>query len=600
MFDFKIKTKNINKLFKKKTKNIDLSIGEVKNYKNKLIRNNIKKIELYNLYNKEESSKKLLKVIKNYIKKIFFANINLKNITTTMGNRNAIYNFFLILKKKDKLIAIKKPRYPYYTYISNFFRKKIFYFKSYDELFKEIKNISVIIICNPENPTGKTYNKSILKLLKLCKKHNKKILIDECYSSIYIKKPFSFSNLFNKFEKNITIINSLSKRSCSPGLKSGYMISNKTNIIKINVIKNLSNTELSEFNKFLSKKIWKDKKHAFLINKDYKKKMKTCLKILKKKKIKYIEPKGAFYIFINISKTKKSSTNFCKRLYKKYKIKTVPGSIFSKEKYIRIALVEDKKKCIKSLIKICKLIKNKKNIKINKISKGKLTICYKKNGKWKVNKKNKKIIIDYIKKTKKKISNKKNTINYDIFFNNFLNKKKILKKKKIRITYLSYVRNGAYIGYKVIMMPCFVNVGAYVDDESLLDSWSTIGSCARIGRKVHISGGVGIGGVLEPINEKPVIIEDEVFIGARSEIVEGVIIKKKSVISMGVFIGKSTKIYHRKKKKFYNSYIPEKSVVVPGCINYGFYSLYAAIIVKSKDKKTKNKININKKLRITK
>ncbi|WP_458659045.1 2,3,4,5-tetrahydropyridine-2,6-dicarboxylate N-succinyltransferase [Candidatus Vidania fulgoroideorum] len=237
-----------------------------------------------------------------------------------------------------------------------------------------------------------------------------------------------------------------------------------------------------------------------------------------------------------------------------------------------------------------------KNI-FKKINCGKLKICVKKK-QWKLNKYVKKAILLYF-KIKKPIF-KKNSINifHDKFNNKFIKKNtNFFIKNKIRITCMSFVRYGSYISKNVIMMPCFVNVGARVGKGTLLDSWSTIGSCAQIGKKVHISGGVGIGGVLEPLNSKPVIIEDNCFIGARSEIVEGVLIKRNSVISMGVFIGKSTKIYDRNKKIFYKSYIPKNSVVVSGCLNYGFYCLYAAIIVKKKDNKTKKKIKINKILR---
>ncbi|MGX7589615.1 2,3,4,5-tetrahydropyridine-2,6-dicarboxylate N-succinyltransferase [Candidatus Vidania fulgoroideorum] len=231
-------------------------------------------------------------------------------------------------------------------------------------------------------------------------------------------------------------------------------------------------------------------------------------------------------------------------------------------------------------------LKKIKNI-FKKLSNGKLKICKKKKGKWKINISLKKIILLYIKKKKKKYIENKICKTYDIFNN-------ILKKNKyIRYNSLSYARDGSYVGKNVILMPCFINVGAYIDDGCTIDTWATIGSCARIGKNVHISGGVGIGGVLEPINKLPVIIEDNCFIGARSEIVEGVIVKKNSVISMGVFIGSSTKIYNRINGKFYN-YIPKNSVVVSGNLNYGLYSLYAVIIVKYRDKNTSKKIIMNK------
>ena len=163
----------------------------------------------------------------------------------------------------------------------------------------------------------------------------------------------------------------------------------------------------------------------------------------------------------------------------------------------------------------------------------------------------------------------------------------------------SVVRKSAYIASNTILMPCFVNVGAYIDSGTLVDTWSTIGSCAQIGKNCHISGGVGIGGVLEPLQANPVIIEDNCFIGARSEVAEGVIVEEGSVLSMGVFLGQSTRIYNRMTKEISYGRIPAYSVVVPGSLpsEDGSHSLYAAIIVKQVDAKTRSKTSINELLR---
>ncbi|CAL4042761.1 2,3,4,5-tetrahydropyridine-2,6-dicarboxylate N-succinyltransferase [Buchnera aphidicola (Anoecia corni)] len=173
------------------------------------------------------------------------------------------------------------------------------------------------------------------------------------------------------------------------------------------------------------------------------------------------------------------------------------------------------------------------------------------------------------------------------------------QKDNVRIVPLSTVRNGAFIGKNSVLMPSYVNIGAYIGENSMIDTWSTIGSCAQIGNNVHISGGVGIGGVLEPIQSSPTIIEDNCFIGARSEIVEGVIVEEGSVISMGVYIGKSTKIYDRENDKIYYGRVPSQSVVVPGNLpsKNGKYGLYSAIIVKKVDHKTLSKVELNKLLR---
>ncbi|MBI4357307.1 MAG: 2,3,4,5-tetrahydropyridine-2,6-dicarboxylate N-succinyltransferase [Gammaproteobacteria bacterium] len=169
----------------------------------------------------------------------------------------------------------------------------------------------------------------------------------------------------------------------------------------------------------------------------------------------------------------------------------------------------------------------------------------------------------------------------------------------LRVVPDACVRYGAYIAPRVVLMPCYVNIGAYVGEGSLVDTWATIGSCAQIGKRVHISGGVGIGGVLEPLQNNPTIIEDDCFIGARSEVVEGVIIEEGAVLSMGVYIGQSTKIYDRTTGKISRGRVPRGAVVVPGSLpaKDGTHSTYCAVIVKTVDSKTREKIGINELLR---
>ena len=161
------------------------------------------------------------------------------------------------------------------------------------------------------------------------------------------------------------------------------------------------------------------------------------------------------------------------------------------------------------------------------------------------------------------------------------------------------VRRSAFIAPNVVLMPSFVNLGAYVDTGTMVDTWATVGSCAQIGKHVHLSGGVGIGGVLEPLQAGPVIIEDNCFIGARSEVVEGVVVEKGSVIGMGVFLGQSTRIYNRATGEISYGRVPAGSVVVAGSLpsKDGTHSLYAAIIVKQVDEKTRSKTGINELLR---
>jgi 2,3,4,5-tetrahydropyridine-2,6-dicarboxylate N-succinyltransferase len=168
-----------------------------------------------------------------------------------------------------------------------------------------------------------------------------------------------------------------------------------------------------------------------------------------------------------------------------------------------------------------------------------------------------------------------------------------------RIVPPAVVRRGAYVAPDVVLMPSYVNIGAWIGAGTMVDTWATVGSCAQIGRNVHLSGGVGIGGVLEPLQANPTIIEDDCFIGARSEIVEGVVVEQGAVISMGVFIGQSTRIYDRASGTILRGRVPAGSVVVPGTLpgEDGRYSLYCAVIVKRVDAQTRAKTSINELLR---
>ena len=173
------------------------------------------------------------------------------------------------------------------------------------------------------------------------------------------------------------------------------------------------------------------------------------------------------------------------------------------------------------------------------------------------------------------------------------------QKAGFRVVPPAMVRRGAHIAKNAVLMPSYVNIGAYVDEGTMVDTWATVGSCAQIGRNVHLSGGVGIGGVLEPLQANPVIIEDNCFIGARSEVVEGVIVEENSVLSMGVFLGQSTKILDRATGEVLYGRVPAGSVVVPGTIPSpdGKYGLYCAVIVKKVDARTRAKTSLNDLLR---
>ena len=221
-------------------------------------------------------------------------------------------------------------------------------------------------------------------------------------------------------------------------------------------------------------------------------------------------------------------------------------------------------------------------------------------GNWSVNEWAKKAILLSFKLNQNKCIDTNYTKFYDKVDSKFLHTSEdYLKKNNIRIVPQAIARHGSFIDKNVVLMPSFINIGAYVGSGTMVDTWATVGSCAQIGSNVHLSGGVGIGGVLEPLQASPTIIEDNCFIGARSEVVEGVIVRKNSVISMGVFIGKSTKIYDREAGTISYGEVPEGSVVVSGSLpsKDGACNLYCAVIVKKVDAKTLSKVGINELLR---
>ena len=246
------------------------------------------------------------------------------------------------------------------------------------------------------------------------------------------------------------------------------------------------------------------------------------------------------------------------------------------------------------------------NQTLENLDRGQLRICEKVGDTWKVNQWAKKAILLSFRLNDNYLSKQEaagdSLVSFDKVPLKFANwSQDQFREAQFRAVAGAVVRYSSYVGKNVVLMPSFVNLGAYIDDSSMIDTWATVGSCAQIGKNCHISGGAGIGGVLEPLQANPVIIEDDCFIGARSEIAEGVIVRKGSVISMGVYIGASTKIIDRETGKIYYGEVPPYSVVVPGNApsskGQEGLSLYAAIIVKKVDQKTRSKTSINELLR---
>ncbi|HVC31607.1 MAG TPA: 2,3,4,5-tetrahydropyridine-2,6-dicarboxylate N-succinyltransferase [Steroidobacteraceae bacterium] len=231
---------------------------------------------------------------------------------------------------------------------------------------------------------------------------------------------------------------------------------------------------------------------------------------------------------------------------------------------------------------------------------GEVRVAEQKDGLWVVNEWLKKAVLLYFRCHDNKVMDAGYTRFYDKVPLKYADSTEAqLRASGVRIVPHAIVRRGAYLAPNVVLMPCYVNLGAYIGSGTMVDTWATVGSCAQIGRNVHLSGGVGIGGVLEPLQASPTIIEDDCFIGARSEIVEGVVVEAGSVISMGVFIGQSTRIYDRTTGQILQGRIPAGSVVVPGTLPSadGRYGLYCAVIVKRVDAQTRNKTSINDLLR---
>jgi len=237
---------------------------------------------------------------------------------------------------------------------------------------------------------------------------------------------------------------------------------------------------------------------------------------------------------------------------------------------------------------------------IDLLDTGKARVAEKQGGQWVVNQWLKKAVLLFFRIEDNQFIKGGYTNYYDKVPSKFADyNSKAFREGGFRVVPPAAVRKGAYIAPSAVLMPSYVNIGGYVDEGTMVDTWATVGSCAQIGKNVHLSGGVGIGGVLEPVQAGPTIIEDNCFIGARSEIVEGVIVEEGAVISMGVYIGKSTKIYNRLTGEVTYGRVPAGAVVVSGNLpsSDGKYSLYCAVIVKQVDEKTRSKVGINELLR---
>ncbi|MGX7589039.1 aminotransferase class I/II-fold pyridoxal phosphate-dependent enzyme [Candidatus Vidania fulgoroideorum] len=361
-------------------KKILLGVGEPQEkftlFKGKYIKKKMEKLYEYpNFEGKLSFKKSISKWInkRNNISKVF-----IKNISPSIGNKEAIYTITNYICNKDsrEYLISPDPFYSCYNSAKLFFRRKIIFISSenkkefmyeFNRIKKKVfKNIFLMFICSPSNPTGFLFNKSeLIKIINTSIKYNFYIISDECYSEIYNKKkPVScvkiIENYFNGNYNNVFIINSLSKTSSLPGLRSGFILSSNRNIKQINFLRRYNGTALSNFNQDLSSKIWLNFSRTKKIRKKYNEIFNLSRKIFNRGKIKFKIPEGGFYIWLDIKDTGLNSEDFCKKIKKKYKIVILPGKNFSLKKKniykIRISLVESKKKCIFALKKIVNFI----------------------------------------------------------------------------------------------------------------------------------------------------------------------------------------------------------------------------------------------------
>ncbi len=245
-------------------------------------------------------------------------------------------------------------------------------------------------------------------------------------------------------------------------------------------------------------------------------------------------------------------------------------------------------------------VKEAVSVAIDQLDKGTARVAEKQGGQWVVNEWLKKAVLLYFRIEDNRFIKGGFTNYFDKVPSKYADcSSHDFRDAGVRVVPPAAVRQGAYIASGTVLMPSYINIGAYVDSGTMVDTWATVGSCAQVGKNVHLSGGVGIGGVLEPVQAAPTIIEDNCFIGARSEIVEGVIVEEGAVISMGVYIGQSTKIYNRITGEILYGRVPTGAVVVPGSLpaKDGTHGLYCAVIIKQVDEKTRDKVGINALLR---
>ena len=443
-------------------------------------------------------------------------------------------------------------------------------------------------------------------------------------------------------------MSSLSKRSSAPGLRSGFAAGDRRILERFLLYRTYHGAGMSNAVQLASLAAWKDEAHVVENRRLYREKF-AAFHARVNPVLPLTMPQAAFYFWAEVGG---DDVAFARELFAATSVTVLPGSYISREAhglnpgrgFVRMALVSTVEETLEAAERLHAFaalgpgvrgapraflndtthslqatiddaferraeispasapaaVKDAVAKVLAELDAGRLRVAEKRGGEWITHQWIKKAVLLSFRLRDNEIMQGGYTHFYDKVSSKFANFSDAdFAAGGYRVVPPAAARHGAFIAKNVVLMPSYVNIGAYVDEGTMVDTWATVGSCAQIGKNVHLSGGVGIGGVLEPLQANPTIIEDNCFIGARSEIVEGVIVEENSVVSMGVYIGQSTKIYNRATGEVSYGRVPPGAVVVSGNLPGpdGRYSLYCAVIIKQVDAKTRAKTGINELLR---
>ena len=520
----------------------------------------------------------------------------------------------------------------------------------------------LLYVCSPGNPTGAVLTlDNWRELFALSDKHGFVIASDECYSEIYFDEAIRRSAVSKRRAARSRLrsprdavepVEALERAGHALGLRRGRRVDPEE--ISCSIAR-ITARRCRRFFSARASSRGRMKRTCATTARSICKNSQTVTPMLADV-LDVRLPDAAFYLWANVSRTGLTDTEFAARLYADYNVTVLPGSFLARsahgtnpgEGFVRIALVAETEECVEGarrIVEFCRSLSRHERCRSNlsildttmsqqlqsiidtawenraelspkaapaevreavahaieQLDKGQMRVAEKRDGDWVVNQWLKKaVLLSFRLEDNAPMPAGGYSQFYDKVPSKFASyTAEDFAAGGFRVVPPAIARRGSFIAKNVVLMPSYTNIGAYVDEGSMVDTWATVGSCAQIGKNVHLSGGVGIGGVLEPLQANPVIIEDNCFIGARSEVVEGVIVEENSVISMGVYLGQSTKIYDRETGEVSYGRIPAGSVVVAGNLpsKDGSHSLYCAVIVKKVDAKTRAKVGLNELLR---